>query len=79
MENENDGGIELLRAACSERRNELREAVQNGGDVEKSAKMFALAFNAYQEARAASLGMSVKRVSAFHVMKNLHQILSVSS
>jgi hypothetical protein len=66
---------EALRLVCDAKRRNLRDVVNQNGDVNAAAKVFAEAFNAYQEARAQQPGMKVKRVSAFHILKNLGQII----
>jgi hypothetical protein len=67
--------IEQLRLICDGKRHDLRAAVENGGDVDAAARAYAGAFNAYQEAKAKAVGLTVKKISAFHVMKNLGQII----
>jgi hypothetical protein len=69
---------EDLRLICQQRRKDLREANLTGGDVEKAAKTFAQAFNAYQAAKGARIGIKAKPISAFHVMKNIESILAMT-
>ena len=75
-EDAGSGDVENLRIACEEQRRKLRTAFQANAEVEAMAKAFAKAFNAYQIARAAQLGMTVKKISAFHIMRNIEQIVS---
>jgi hypothetical protein len=75
MKNTED--IESLRLICEQKRKDLREANQIGGNIDKAAKNFAQSFNAYQEAKATSIGMKVKPISAFHVLKNIDKIISI--
>jgi hypothetical protein len=77
MKNTDD--IDSLRMICEQKRNDLRSANQNGEDIDKAVKNFVQAFNAYQHAKATLVGIKVKPISAFHVLRNINMILSIDN
>jgi hypothetical protein len=67
---------ELLLSICEQRRSELKDAYLKKTNVDQAAKNFAVAFNAYQATKAKNAGINVKRISHFHILRNISQIVS---
>jgi hypothetical protein len=70
--------IESLRLICEQRRDDLRAANETGLDFDNAVNNFVKSFNEYQKAKSTLIGIKVKPISAFHVLRNINMILSIN-